>query len=47
MEIENPTDEITKPGQFWVSNGEYGTQVNYCPKCGAKAPVQVKRKVDP
>ena len=27
-------------GEFWVSNGEYGSQVNYCPYCGAKAPNQ-------
>jgi len=28
-------------GQFWVENGEYSSQVNYCPFCGAKAPEQV------
>ncbi len=32
----------TDEGEFWVGNGEYGTQVNYCPACGAKAPTQVK-----
>lgn len=26
-------------GHFWVSNGEYASQVNYCPACGAKAPL--------
>ncbi len=24
-------------GYFWVGNGEYANQVNYCPFCGAKA----------
>ena len=23
--------------ELWVSNGEYTTRVNYCPKCGYKA----------
>lgn len=27
------------PGQFWVGNGEYWSAVNFCPYCGAKAPV--------
>lgn len=27
-------------GTFWASNGEYGSQVAYCPYCGTKAPVQ-------
>lgn len=27
-------------GTFWVSNGEYQSQVNYCPYCGTKAPTQ-------
>ncbi len=27
-------------GTFWVGNGEYWSQVNFCPYCGAKAPVQ-------
>lgn len=30
-------------GRFWASNGEYGSQVNYCPVCGAKAPTPVKK----
>lgn len=30
-------------GTFWVSNGEYASQVNYCPVCGAKAPKQVEQ----
>jgi hypothetical protein len=25
-------------GKFWVDNGEYCTQVAYCPYCGEKAP---------
>ena len=28
-------------GKFWISNGEYCNQVNYCPFCGVKAPVPV------
>lgn len=27
-------------GQYWVTNGEYASQVCYCPYCGKKAPVQ-------
>ena len=27
-------------GQFWASNGEYVSKVNYCPYCGVKSPVQ-------
>jgi len=28
-------------GEFWVGNDEYASQVNFCPFCGAQAPVQV------
>ena len=28
-------------GEFWVNNGEYSNQVNFCPWCGAKAPVRI------
>lgn len=28
-------------GTFWAGNSEYESQVNYCPMCGAKAPVQM------
>lgn len=28
-------------GTFWVGNGEYGSQVNFCPVCGAEAPVKI------
>lgn len=28
-------------GKFWIDNDEYASQVNYCPYCGKKAPVQV------
>jgi len=31
-------------GQLWVSNGEYCSQVNYCPYCGFKAPRQVDKE---
>jgi len=30
-------------GSFWVGNSEYGSQVNYCPFCGAKAPTPAER----
>ena len=30
-------------GTYWISNGEYASQVNYCPVCGAKAPKQVEQ----
>lgn len=28
-------------GRLWCDNSEYGTQVNFCPFCGYKAPQQV------
>jgi wobble nucleotide-excising tRNase len=28
-------------GTLWVDNGEYASQVNYCPFCGYQARVQV------
>jgi len=31
-------------GEFWVTNYEYGSQVNYCPVCGAAAPVMIRQK---
>jgi hypothetical protein len=39
----NAIDDCTEneKGEFWVGNGEYGSQVNFCPICGAKAPVPV------
>lgn len=30
--------EEDEEGHFWVGNGEYDSQVNYCPQCGEKAP---------
>lgn len=27
---------------LWVSNDEYASQVNYCPKCGYEAKVKIK-----
>ncbi len=32
-------------GEFWCGNGEYGSQVNYCPYCGARAPKQVDKEL--
>jgi len=31
-------------GRLWVDNGEYCNQVNYCPYCGFRAPVQVEHR---
>lgn len=28
-------------GRFWIDNGEYFSQVAFCPYCGTKAPVQL------
>jgi len=28
-------------GELWASNGEYSTQVNFCPFCGYKAVKQI------
>jgi hypothetical protein len=30
--------EYDDDGRFWVGNGEYSSQVAFCPVCGAKAP---------
>jgi hypothetical protein len=29
-------------GTLWAGNGEYGTQVNFCPFCGYEAKTKVK-----
>ena len=29
-------------GRFWADNGEYSSQVNYCPVCGVKARAQIE-----
>lgn len=29
-------------GSLWVENGEYASQVNFCPYCGFKAKVQLQ-----
>lgn len=29
-------------GKMWADNGEYSTQVNYCPICGTKAMKEIK-----
>ena len=33
---------IDKEGKMWIGNGEYETQVNYCPFTGDPAPKQMK-----
>jgi len=30
-----------KNGELWVGNGEYGSQVNYCPFCGKEALIKI------
>ncbi len=32
-----------KDGYFWVGNGEYSNQVDYCPFCGKKATALPKK----
>ena len=31
-------------GRLWAGNGEYESQVDYCPYCGFKAPRQIKEE---
>jgi hypothetical protein len=33
-------------GRLWVDNGEYATQVNFCPYCGYPAKIQVEMTDD-
>jgi len=33
---------IDEDGKMWVGNGEYESQVNFCPMTGKKAPTQLK-----
>lgn len=33
-----------KDGTLWVDNGEYATQVNFCPMCGKEAKVRYEEK---
>lgn len=30
-----------KKGELWAGNGEYGSQVNFCPQCGYEAKIKV------
>ncbi len=41
--IDDPDYECYEndQGEFWATMGEYSGQVNYCPFCGVKAPVQL------
>jgi len=32
---------IDSEGRMWVGNGEYESQVNYCPMTGKQAPIQL------
>lgn len=43
----NAISEIifTDNGEIWISNGEYASQVNYCPMTGKKAGIQVTLEV--
>jgi len=33
--------EENERGELWVGNDEYGSQVNFCPFCGAAAKVKI------
>jgi hypothetical protein len=33
---------IDESGKMWIGNGEYESQVNYCPMTGVEAPVKLK-----
>ncbi len=33
-------------GELWVDNGEYASQVNFCPYCGYRAQIQVQIKTE-
>jgi len=33
---------VDSSGKMWVGNGEYETQVNFCPMTGKPAPTQLK-----
>ena len=33
---------IDSDGKMWIGNGEYESQVNYCPMTGKSAPTQLK-----
>ena len=35
----------TENGEIWISNGEYASQVNYCPISGKKADIQITAKI--
>lgn len=35
-----------KAQSLWVGNGEYTSQVNYCPYCGYKAEVETTVKME-
>ena len=32
---------IDEEGKMWIGNGEYESQVNYCPFTGTPAPIQM------
>lgn len=32
-------------GRLFVDNGEYGSQVNYCPVCGYKAKIMMEESI--
>jgi len=36
---------FTDNGEIWISNGEYASQVNYCPITGKKADIQITVEV--
>lgn len=36
----------SEDGSLWASNGEYASQVNFCPYCGFKAKAQLRQRPD-
>lgn len=35
--------EENELGEFWISNDEYSSRVNFCPICGVAAPKQITK----
>ena len=46
LEPDTPKQPGCKAGQYWVAGPRTESQVNYCPYCGAKAPVQIEGAIE-
>jgi len=49
IEIAGPSIHYCKEyfndkGKLFAGNGEYESQVNFCPICGFKAPIQIEKE---